>query len=124
MAAGVNINEVLDGHVSLQVDCVDRLYLNAYCPILQVSGQVVCFLTGQLGNPVPSPTLFHQIGNRFRRDVDRFAAGTGIPLLRLKKPDRSRWDDRKLDHVRPYLDQAAREGRFGMVAIVVAQEFQ
>ncbi len=124
MAAVVNINEVLDGHVSLQVDCVDRLYLNAYCPILQVGGQVVCFLTGHLGNPVPSPTLFHQMGNRFRRDVDRFAAGVGVPLLRLKKPDRSRWDDRKLDHVRPYLDQAAAEGRFGVVAIVVAQEFQ
>jgi hypothetical protein len=124
MAAVVNINEVLDGHVSLQVDCVDRLYLNAYCPILQVGGQVVCFLTGHLGNPVPSPTLFHQIGNRFRRDVDRFAAGADIPLLRLKKPDRSRWDDRKLDHVRPYLDRAAAEGRFGVVAIVVAQEFQ
>ena len=124
MSAVVNINEVLDGHVSLQVDCVDRLYLNAYCPILQVGGQVVCFLTGHLGNPVPSPTLFHQMGNRFRRDVDRFAAGAGVPLLRLKKPDRSRWDDRKLDHVRPYLDQAAAEGRFGVVAIVVAQEFQ
>jgi hypothetical protein len=124
MAAVVNINEVLDGHVSLQVDCVDRLYLNAYCPVLQVGGQVVRFLTGHLGNPVPSPAVFQQIGNRFRREVDRFAAGTGIPLLRLKKPDRSRWDDRKLDHVRPYLDRAAREGRLGVVAIVVAQEFQ
>ena len=26
----MNINEVLDGLVSLQVNCVDRLYLNAY----------------------------------------------------------------------------------------------
>jgi predicted RNA polymerase sigma factor len=48
----------------------------------------------------------------------------GVPVLRLKKPDRSRWDDRKLDHVRPHLDRAAREGRFGVVAIVVAREFQ
>src|SRR5260221_533834 len=124
MVAVVNIHEVLSGHVSLQVDCVDRLYLNAYCPVLQVGGQVVCFLTGHLGNPIPSPAVFTTIGNRFRREVDRFAAGTGIPLLRLKKPDRSRWDDRKLDHVRPYLDRAAVEGRFGVVAIVVAQEFQ
>jgi hypothetical protein len=124
MATVVNINEVLGGHVSLQVDCVDRLYLNAYCPVLQVGGQVVCFLTGHLGNPIPSPAVFTKIGNRFRREIDRFAAGTGIPLLHLKKPDRSRWDDRKLDHVRPYLDRAAAEGRFGVVAIVVAQEFQ
>src|SRR5260221_8012397 len=124
MFAVVNIHEVLSGHVSLQVDCVDRLNLNAYCPVWQVGGQVVCYLTGHLGNPIPSPAVFTTVGNRFRREVDRFAAGTGIPLLRLKKPDRSRWDDRKLDHVRPYLDRAAVEGRFGVVAIVVAQEFQ
>ena len=41
-----------------------------------------------------------------------------------KKPDRTRWDDRKLDHVRPYLDKAEAEGRTGVVAIVAAQEFQ
>ena len=42
----------------------------------------------------------------------------------LKTPDRSRWDDRKVDHVRPHMERAEREGRFGVVAIVVAQEFQ
>ena len=47
-----------------------------------------------------------------------------IPVLRLKKPDRTRWDDRKLDHVRPYLDEAEAEGRFGVVAIVTGKEFQ
>jgi hypothetical protein len=124
MASVVNINEVLEGHVALDVQCVDRLYLNAYCPVLQVPGQVVQFLTGHLGYPVPSPALFQQIGNRFRRGVDRFTAALGIPVLHLNKPDRSRWDDRKLDHVRPHLDRAARQGRFGVVAVVVAQEFQ
>ena len=124
VASVVNINEVLEGHVSLEVECVDRLYLNAYCPLLQVGGQVVRFLTGHLGHPVPSPALFQKIGNRFRREVDRFAASGGVPVLHLKKPDRSRWDDRKLDHVRPYLDRAASEQRFGVVAIVVAQQFQ
>ena len=29
MASVVNINDVLAGHVSLEVECVDRLYLNA-----------------------------------------------------------------------------------------------
>ena len=41
-----------------------------------------------------------------------------MPILSLKKPDRTRWDDRKLDHVRPYLDKAEAEGRTGVVAIV------
>ncbi len=63
-------------------------------------------------------------GNRFRREVKAFAAANGIPMLALKKPDRSRWDDRKLDHVRPHLERAERNGRFGVVAIVATQEFQ
>lgn len=64
------------------------------------------------------------IGNRFRSEVRAFAAEHQIPVLRLNKPDRSRWDDRKLDHVRPYLERAERESRFGVVAIVARQEFQ
>lgn len=124
MASVVNINDVLEGHVALEVDCVDRLYLNAYVPNLQVPGQVVQFLVHHLGNPVPSPALFEQIGNRFRREVKAFAAEHDIPWLALKKPDRSRWDDRKLDHVRPYLQAAEAECRHGVVAIVATQEYQ
>ena len=119
-----NINDVLDGHVGLSLDCVDRLYLNAYVPNLQVGGQVVTFLTEHLGFPIPSPTLLEKIGNRFRHDVKAFADEQKIPILSLKKPDRTRWDDRKLDHVRPYLERAEGGGRTGVVAIVSAQEFQ
>ncbi|HVM34732.1 MAG TPA: hypothetical protein VM784_05250 [Actinomycetota bacterium] len=109
----------------LEIECVDRLYLNAYVPNLQVSGQVANFFTRHRGDPIPSPALMEKNGNRFRREVKAFAAANGIPILTLKKPDRSRWDDRKLDHVRPYLERAERAGRFGVVAIVVAtQEFQ
>ncbi len=124
MATTTNINEVLDGHVSLEVDCVDRLYLNAYVPKLQVAGQVAYFLHDHLGLMLPSPAAFEKIGNRFRRDVRRFAEEHEIPVLRLKKPDRTRWDDRKLDHVRPYLDAAEADRHYGVVAIVTGQEFQ
>lgn len=121
MADLPNINDVLQGHVALDLDCLDRIYLNAYIPNLQVGGQVVRFLSEQLGNPVPSPALFERLGNRFREAVRLFAQERGIPILRLKKPDRSRWDDRKLDHVRPYLERASEPG---VVAIVIAQEVQ
>ena len=123
MGEVVNINDVLDGHVALELSCVDRLLLNAYVPNLQVGGQVVRFMT-HLGLPIPSPAIFEKIGNRFRREIRAFADEQQVPILHLKKPDRSRWDDRKLDHVQPYLDRAAREGRFGVVAIVAGQEFQ
>jgi len=124
MTSVVNINDVLEGHVVLDIECVDRLYLNAYVPNLQVGGQVERFCKDHLGQPIASPVVIEKIGNRFRREVKHFAEGGGIPILRLKKPDRSRWDDRKLDHVRPYLEAAEREHRYGVVAIVAAQEFQ
>ena len=34
----VTVNEVLDGHGSLDLECLDRVYLNAYVPNLQVGG--------------------------------------------------------------------------------------
>jgi len=75
---------VLDGHVDLDLACIDRLYLNAYVPNLQVGGQVVTFLTAHLGFPIPSPALLQKIGNRFRRDVKAFAAEHQIPILHLR----------------------------------------
>jgi hypothetical protein len=119
----VNINDVLDGHVVLDLACVDRLYLNAYVPNLQVGGQVQRFCE-YLDQPIASPAVIQKIGNRFRRDVDAFAKAHRVPVLHLNRPDRSRWDDRKLDHVRPYLHLAERTRHHGVVAIVATQEFQ
>jgi hypothetical protein len=117
----VNINDVLDGHVVLDLQCLDRVYLNGYVPKLQVGGQVLGFLTEHLGNPIASPALFKQIGDRFSNAVWNFAEINDIPVLHLNTPDRSRWDDRKVDHVRAYVDKATQPG---VVAIVVAQEVQ
>src|SRR5690349_21053382 len=69
----VTVNDVLDGHVALDIECLDRIYLNAYVPILQTSAQVVAFLSGHLGFPFPSSVLFRQLGDRFRRAVAAFA---------------------------------------------------
>jgi hypothetical protein len=116
MAAAVcNVNDVLDGHVTLDVECLDRIYLNAYVPNLQVAGQVVVFLTQHLGHPIPSPALFTKIGNAFRAAVERFAATHEIPVVRFAK------DARKQEVMRPYLEAATEPG---VVAIGVAQEFQ
>lgn len=124
MATVVDINDVLEGHVALDLECLDRIYLNAYVPNLQVGGQVVTYLTAHLGNPIPSPAIFQRMGDRFRKAVTAFAVDNDIPVLRLKRPDRTRWDDRKIDHVRPHLQRAECQGRHGVVAIVAAQEIQ
>jgi hypothetical protein len=50
-----NINELLDGHVTLELECLDRLYLNGYVEELVMGGQLRRFLMQQLGKPYPSP---------------------------------------------------------------------
>ena len=114
----VTASEILDGHVALDIECLDRVYLNAYVPILQSSGQVVAFMTQHLGLPIPSPAIFDKMGQRFRRAVASFADAYHIPWVRFAK------DDRKADVMRPYLDRQAATGRSGVAAIGVAQEFQ
>jgi hypothetical protein len=69
----VTVEELLDGHAVLDIECLDRVYLNAYVPILQSSGQVVAFMTHRLGMPIPSPALVEKISAKLRRAVDSFA---------------------------------------------------
>jgi hypothetical protein len=118
MAAVVTVNDVLDGHVGLDVECMDRIYLNGYVPNLQVGGQVVSFMTAHLGYPIPSPAIIEKMGTTFRKAVERFAADNTIPMVRFSK------DDRKIEVMRPYLAGQARTGRSGVAAIGIAQEFQ
>src|SRR6476620_5167328 len=117
MAATVTVNDVLDGHIGLDIECLDRIYLNGYVPNLQVGGQVVSFLTAHLGNPIPSPAILEKIGTAFRRAVALFAEDNRIPVVRFGK------NDRKIDRMRPYLARQAATGRSGVAAIGVAQEF-
>ena len=88
MTAAVTVNDVLDGHVDLDVECLDRIYLNGYVPNLQVPGQVVSFMTAHLGNPIPSPAIMEKIGTAFRKAVQRFAADNTIPVVRFGRDDR------------------------------------
>ena len=87
MAATVTVNDVLDGHVVLDLECLDRIYVNGYVPNLQVGGQVVSFLTQHLGNPIPSPAILEKIGTA-PRAVRRFAADNEIPVVHFDKNDR------------------------------------
>jgi hypothetical protein len=81
----VSVSDVLDGHVALDVECLDRVYLNAYVPKLQVAGQVVTFMKDQLGMPIPSPAVMERIGIRFRDAVKRFAVARRVPVVRFAK---------------------------------------
>jgi hypothetical protein len=114
----LTVNDLLDGHVALDIECLDRIYLNAYVPVLQSSGQVVAFMTQHLGKPIPSPALMEHIGTRFRRAVESYASSNGIPWVRFGK------DDRKIAVMQPHIDAQAATGKSGVAAVGVSQEFQ
>src|SRR6266545_6596399 len=107
----VTVNDVLDGHVALDIECLDRIYLNGYVPILQSSGQVVAFLCQHLGYPFPSPALFDKIGQRFRAAVASFAQANSITWVKFGK------DDRKVEVMRPHLERQAATGRSGVARL-------
>lgn len=118
MSATVTVNDLLDGHVTLDIECLDRIYLNGYVPNLQVAGQVVSFMTQHLGCPIPSPAIMERIGTAFRGAVSAFARAEHVPVVRFGKADR------KIDVMRRHVAAQAATGRSGVAAIGVAQEYQ
>jgi hypothetical protein len=59
-----------------------------------------------------------RIGLGFRQAITDFAAEHDIPVVRFLK------GQRKVEVMRPYLERLERQGRTGVAAIGVAQEFQ
>ncbi len=116
--AVVTAAEMVAGHVTLDVSCVDRLYLNGYVPRLQTPGGVIYFFHDHRGKPIVSPALFEPIGEKFRKDMNDWAAANGVLVVRFKA------GERKADVMAPYLDAAAASGRSQVAAIGCAQEFQ
>jgi hypothetical protein len=109
-----SIAEILDGHVNLEVECVDRLYLNGYIPTLATPAGLTVFLRDHLGKPIPSPAVLGQITARFRDSVQAFATDHEIPLIKFEPGERK--DDRANQLRRE------RDVRGEVVFIGVAQE--
>ena len=113
----VTLTDIVAGHVSLEIEGFDRIYLNGYVPALQLGGQLAGFLEWR-GFPIASPAAQGKISQGFRAAVRRYAEGNQIPWVPFCK------GDRKLDVMRPYLDAAERAGASKVVAIGEAREFQ
>jgi hypothetical protein len=108
------IPELLDGHVTLEVECLERLYLNGYIGKLATGGGLVAFLRGQLEKPVPSPVVLGQVSERFREAVKVQAEREHIPVYQFQHKERK---DDIAHHFR-----RQRQVRDEIVFIGVAQE--
>jgi len=96
---------------------IDRLILNAYIPTLQTPAAMAWFLREVQGKPILSPVVFKALTERFVTEVQGFAQKHRIPVLRptgRTKPG---------EVAQRALRRAARAKRYGVVAIVVHQEF-
>jgi len=109
-----SVPELLDGHVNLEVECLDRLYLNGYIGKLATGPELSIFMRQQLKKPVPSPVVLGQITEKFREAVKRFGAQEQIPLHEFKHDEDK--DEIGNDFRRK------RGTRDGVVFIGVAQE--
>jgi hypothetical protein len=108
------IPELLREHVSREVECVDRVYLNGYVPKLQTWGALVYFLERHRGVLIASPASLGQIGQAFVGAVEAFVRAHDIPMVHFSKGQRK--DDIVAGYRRKFQAQE------GVVVIGVAQE--
>jgi hypothetical protein len=109
-----SVADVLADHVTLEVECIDRMYLNVYVPKLQFTNGVVDFLRHHRGNPFASSALLEPISRAFVAGVHRLTADQGVPLVDFAK------GQRKDDVARDFL--AGFQASEGLLFVGRAQE--
>ena len=109
-----NLRELLEEKVTLDIEGIDRLYLNAYQPMLQTGGGVSAFFKGHRGAVVASTTLMAPMSKAFVADIQRFARENELEMVRFHKGQRK--DDETKKRLRDFHQKE------GVLYIGVAQE--
>ena len=71
-ATPVGVKPESTPHVTLEVESIDRMYLNVYQPRLQFDRGVVSYFRFHRGHTFASSALMKPISNAFIADVERF----------------------------------------------------
>lgn len=82
------VAELLKDHVTLDLEGIDRLYLNLYQPRLQTGGGVATFFKAHRGAKVASTVLMAPISRDFVKAIHVFAKREGIDIVRFAKGQR------------------------------------
>jgi len=83
-----SVAEVIREHVTLEVEGIDRMYLNVYQPKLQHDRGVVSFFRYHRGQPVVSSALMEPISKAFIKNLEAFVQENDIPLVSFAKDQR------------------------------------
>lgn len=99
MTVARNVAEVLNDHVTLEIESIDRMYLNLYQPRLQHAGGVVGFFRSHRGMPIASSALMAPMTRDFVAAIHRFVDAEDVPLVdfasRCETPTTSPAPDRR-----------------------------
>jgi hypothetical protein len=109
-----SVAEVLKDHVVLELEGIDRMYLNGYVPSLQTGAGFAYFLRSQLDCRVPSTFMIAPMSKEFVTAIERFVKAEGVDLVSFTK------GQRKDDVAQEYL--ARFQGEEGILFVGKAQE--
>jgi hypothetical protein len=109
-----SVAEILDDHVTFELEAIDRMYLNAYVPALQTGGGFVYFVKSQLGAIVPSTQVVAPLSERFVAAIEQFVKTEQLDLVTFEK------HQRKDDVAQEY--RARFDGEEGVLFVGKAQE--
>jgi hypothetical protein len=109
-----SVADVLNDHVTLEVEGIDRMYLNVYQPRLQTESGVASFFRFHRGETFASSALMAPMSTNFIAAVEDFVKQQQIPMITFTK------GQRKDDVVKEY--HAQFPGKEGIVLVGKAQE--
>jgi hypothetical protein len=76
-----SVADVIQNHVTLEVEGIDRMYLNVYQPKLQTEKAAACFFRFHRKQPVASSSLMGVMTNAFLQQVDAFVEEQHVPVV-------------------------------------------
>jgi hypothetical protein len=88
MTVARSVADVLDDHVTFEVESIDRMYLNVWVPRLAYGGGVAGFFVGHRGHHYASTALMDPMTKAFVADVHGFIAARGLELVHFAKGQR------------------------------------
>jgi hypothetical protein len=108
------VADVLRDHVVLELEAIDRMYLNVYVPHLQTVGAVVGYLQVHHGQRFASTAAVTPMTEAFVRNIEAFVNTEGVDLVTFEK------GQRKDDVTQKYLRSFGKNE--GVVYVGKAQE--
>jgi hypothetical protein len=114
MTVARNVAEVLTDRVRLQIESIDRMYLNVYVPGLQYTGGVASFFQAHRSHRFASSALMDPISKDFIAGLHRMCRDLDVPMIDFEK------GQRKDDIAQEYLAEFT--GEEGVLFVGKAQE--